>query len=104
MPTLAPDLAARVAARIAYRKRRAALPGSGTPGGGPTSRVCLGCRAELPLEQFKRNASKPHGYDYYRCKACHRRAMADTRRQDPDAHRQRSREAMRRHRAHERRG
>jgi hypothetical protein len=103
VPTLAPDLAARVAARIAYRKRRATLPGPGAPGDRPSSRVCRGCRAELPLEQFKRNASKPHGYDY-RCKACHRRAMATTRRRDPDAHRKRSREAMRRYRAHDRRG
>lgn len=95
MPTLAPDLAARVAARVAWRKQRAMRPAAASA---PDARTCAACKRTMPIAAFKRNRSKPGGYDY-RCRACHRDAEAARRRRDPATHRANSAAAMRHYRA-----
>lgn len=92
------DLMARVAARVAWRKQRAMRPAAAAA---PAVRTCAACKRTMPVIAFKRNRSKPGGYDY-RCHACHRDAEADRRRRDPAKHRANSAAAMRRYRARRR--
>lgn len=72
------------------RMRRALLP---APDADPL-RTCGRCKLTMPLDEFKRNASKPGGRDYT-CKACHADSARTRLAMDPDA-RARQAEASRR--------